>query len=166
MEWLLHRGRRMRRGFPKSARLALLAGLALGACDLPRDPDGTLERARGGVLRAGAAEAAPWVVRRATGDRPAGPEAALIEEFARSIDARVEWHWGSSDEVLQRLERRELDVAAVGLTARTPWKTHVGVTRAWRKDGDTERVLAVAAGENATLVALDRLIEARPDTTR
>ena len=139
----------------------LVAALWLAGCDLPRDPEGTLERARGGVLRAGAAEAAPWVVRRAGGGRPAGPEAELVEAFARSIDARVEWHWGSSDELLRRLEHRELDVVVAGLTARTPWKTHVGVTRPWRKQGDDERVLAVAAGENATLVALDRLIESR-----
>ena len=139
----------------------LLLGLLIAGCDLPRDPEGTLDRARGGVLRAGAAEAAPWVVRRASGGAPAGPEAQLVEEFARSIDARVEWHWASSDELLRRLEHRELDVVVAGLTAQTPWKTHVGVTRPWRKDGDDERVLAVATGENETLVALDRHIESR-----
>jgi polar amino acid transport system substrate-binding protein len=142
------------------ACLVLLA-LCLGACDLPRDPEGTLERARGGTLRAGAAEAAPWVVRRGSGGRPAGPEAALVEEFARSIDARVEWQWASGDELLRRLEKRELDVVVSGLTAKSPWKAHVALTRPWRKDGDVERVIAVAAGENATLVALDRFIEGR-----
>ena len=160
MEWLVHRPRAMLKNRAGWRRRALFPVLLLAACDMPRDPEGTLDRARGGVLRAGAAEAAPWVVRRGGGGRPAGPEAEIVERFAASIDARVQWEWGSSDQLLRRLEKRELDVVVAGLTARTPWKTHVGVTRPWRKDGEDERVLAVAAGENETLVALDRLIEA------
>jgi hypothetical protein len=150
----------------RAGRAAMLAGLsaallaAAGCGDWPRDPEGTLERARGGVLRAGAAEAAPVIVRGADG-APDGPEAELVEAFAASIGARVEWRWGSADELLRALEQRELDVAAVGLTAKTPWKAHVGVTRPWLKREGEEHVLAVAAGENATLVALDRVIESR-----
>lgn len=139
--------------------LALLPTLAAG-CDLPRDPAGTLERARGGVLRVGAATAPPWVVHRTDG-RVAGVEAELVAEFARTLGARVEWHRGSADELLAKLEKRELDVVIAGLTAATPWATHVGITRPYRIDGPHERVLAVAAGENATLVALDRVIESR-----
>ena len=161
-----HQGRRGRRGTRASAlrrgggaALAVLATLA--ACsEWPRDPEGTLERARGGLLRAGAAEAPPFVVRGPDG-RPAGPEPELVEAFARSIGARVDWRWGGSDELLRALQERELDVAAVGLTSKTPWSTHVGITRPWSKQHGEERVLAVAAGENATLVALDRVIEAR-----
>ena len=158
--------RRMPRTALTRSLCAALLGFGLAGCDLPRDPEGTLDRARGGTLRAGAAEAAPWVVRRGAGGRPSGPEAALVEEFARSIDARVEWHWGSSDELLRRLEHRELDVVAAGLTAKSPWKAHVGLTRPWRKDGENERVLAVAAGENETLFALDRFVESREAETR
>jgi len=141
------------------AFLALLAVLPTG-CDLPRDPEGTLERARGGTLRVGAATAPPWVVHRTDG-RVAGVEAELVNEFARTLGARVEWHRGPADELLEQLRKRELDVVIAGLTTTTPWKTHVGITRPYRIDEEHERVLAVAAGENATLVALDRLIEAR-----
>ena len=144
--------------------LALLGALAGAGCDaLPRDPEGTLERARGGVLRVGGAEAPPWLVRGADGGAT-GPEADLVHAFAHSIGARVEWRWGSSDVHLRALAERELDVVAAGLTARTPWKAHVGVTRPWHTDGEDERVLAVASGENATLVALDRVIESRKRT--
>ena len=121
--------RPMRRGVRVWLAAAALAATASAGCgDWPRDPAGTLDRARGGTLRAGAAEAPPWVVRAADGTA-AGPEAELIAAFARSIGARVEWRWGSADELLRALERRELDVAAVGLTAATPWQTRVGLTR-------------------------------------
>lgn len=143
----------------------MLAGLALtafatGCGDMPKDPAGTLERARGGVLRAGAVAAEPWVV-IGPGGTPTGPEADLVHEFARSIDARVEWRTGGADELMHALEQRELDVVVGGFTKKSPWATHVGMTRPWRKHGSEERVLAVASGENGTLFALDRLIHAR-----
>ena len=134
--------------------------LATACTDMPKDPEGTLERARGGVLRAGAAPAHPWVVVSPDG-APSGPEVELVEAFARSIDARVEWRVAGADELLRALEKRELDVVVAGLTTKSPWSTHVGSTRPWRKDGSEQRVLAVAPGENATLFALDSLIHAR-----
>lgn len=139
---------------------ALLALTAAGCGDMPKDPAGTLDRARGGVLRAGAVAAEPWV-RIGPGGTPSGPEPELIEAFARSIDARIEWRTGGADELLHALEKRELDVVAGGFTMKSPWAAHVGMTRPWRKDGSDERVVAVATGENATLFALDRLIHAR-----
>ena len=150
----------MLRTLRESRFLALLAALALVGCDLPRDPDGTLERARGGVLRVGAAEADSLVVRAPDGSA-GGAEAELVAAFARSIDARIEWHWGSSDDLLHRLEKRELDVVVAGLGAKTPWATRVGLTRPWHEEAGRKHVVAVAPGENATLVALDRLVESR-----
>lgn len=138
----------------------LLAASALQGCEpWPRDPESTLESALGGTLRVGAAEAPPYVVR--AGAEGTGPEAELVIAFARSIDARVEWRWGALEDHLHALERRELDVVAGGLTAKSPWKAHVGLTRPWRVEGETKRVLAVPPGENRTLVALERLIESR-----
>jgi divalent metal cation (Fe/Co/Zn/Cd) transporter len=66
------------------------------ACDLPRDPEGTLGRARGGTLRVGAVEAPPYL-RLGGGDEATGPEADLVRAFAESIGARVEWSWGALD---------------------------------------------------------------------
>ena len=39
---------------------ALVLALALGACDLPRDPKGTADHVRNGVLRVGVSENPPW----------------------------------------------------------------------------------------------------------
>ena len=154
----------MREAMRWRTRLGVLSATLLtvvaGCADLPEDPEGTLERARGGVLRAGAVAAEPWVVIGPDG-APSGPEAELVKSFARSIDARVEWRTGGADELMRALEKRELDVVAGGFTKKSPWAAHVGMTRPWRKDGSEQRVLAVAAGENATLYALDRLIHAR-----
>ena len=151
-------GRGRQRAGALAAALALLAGLA---CEpYPRDPEGTFERASGGVLRVGGADAPPWIVRGAGGSA-SGPEAALIEAFAASIDARVEWRWGPVEEHLESLQKYELDLVAGGLLGNSPWSTHVGFTRPWLQEGDSRRVIAVAPGENRTLAALERVIEAR-----
>lgn len=138
----------------------LIALLALCACGpYPRDPEDTLEDVRGGILRVGAVEG-PQVMQRSDGGA-VGPEAELVEGFARSIDARVEWTWLAPEEALERLERFELHLVAAGLKKGSPWGGRIGMSRPWRGSGDTARVLAVPPGENGFLVALDRFIEAR-----
>lgn len=139
--------------------LLFLLSIPLTACDLPRDPVGTLERVRGDTLRVGVVASPPYLVR--AGDDARGPEAELVRAFAGSIDAEVEWHWGALDDHMKSLEAFELDLVAAGLTATSPWKKKVGFTRPWRVEGKRKHVLAVPPGENATLVALEALLEAR-----
>jgi polar amino acid transport system substrate-binding protein len=100
--------------------------LATSACGLPRDPEGTLERARGGVLRAGLAVRDPWT--RLEDGRPAGIEVELVEAFARHIDADIEWVTGSEADVIEALVVRELDLVVAGLTSTDPWATEVTFT--------------------------------------
>lgn len=104
-----------------TARVATCALLLCAACgNYPRDPEGTLERVRGGALRVGVAEASPWT--SLAGGTPAGVEPALVQELARELGARVEWVPGSETLLLEALERGELDLVVGGLDSRTPWK--------------------------------------------
>lgn len=141
--------------------LTVALAVAGAACaDYPRDPEGTTEEVRGGVLVVGAAEAPPVLLRR--GEGAAGPEAELVESFADSLGARVAWRWMGPEEALHALSRFEIHMVAAGLTKATPWKAHVGLSRPWRGSGKEGRVLAVPPGENGFLVALDRHIGRRP----
>jgi hypothetical protein len=138
----------------------LLAAFTLQACaPWPRDPERTLDESTGGTLRVGASEAPPSLTRGEAGAM--GPEADMVEAFARSIDARVEWRWGALDAHLEALERYELDLVAGGLSAGSPWKGRVAFTRPWRQQGETRHALAVPPGENGMLVAVERVIEFR-----
>ncbi len=56
----------------------LVSACAVGCKDLPRDPEGTLNRVRGGRVRVGLVEHPPWVVRRSGGE-PAGVEVELVK---------------------------------------------------------------------------------------
>ena len=79
-------------------RMVMLAAtllLLVGGCAIPTDPQGTLERARGGVLRVGMTEAHPWTRRDAS--RRSGVEVELVSRFAKQLGARVEWTDGSRE---------------------------------------------------------------------
>jgi polar amino acid transport system substrate-binding protein len=123
------------------AAVALMAVVAAG-CGIPRDPEGTLERVRGGTLRAGITASEPWTTLE--GGRPGGVEVALVERFARELGARVEWVDGSEADLIGALEMRELDLVVGGLTADTPWQSGAAITRSY---ATTRVVVAVPASQ-------------------
>lgn len=153
--------------------LAFLVAVALAGCGIPRDPEGTLERVTGGTLVAGAVAVEPWVV--AEDGRPAGGvEVRLAEEFARTLDADVEWMSGSEHELLAALEAGELDLVVGGLDASSPWGTRVSFTRPYLRTflgvgvSDPDQVgegiegLRVAVERNTHAAALVREAGAEP----
>ena len=128
------------------ARLTLAAVLAasvLAGCQLPQDTDGTTDRIRRDhVLRAGISESDPFVILE-PGRPPAGAEVRLIEGFARTLGARVEWVEGSEEENVDALKEGSIDVMAAGLTSKSRWKKDVAFTKPYLT---TETVVGVPVG--------------------
>ena len=107
--------------------LALLLLVPLIGCGIPRDPEGTLERVTGGSMRVGVTAADPFTILE--GDEPTGGvEVELVEAFAASIDAEIEWVTGSEEELFGALEVRELDLVIGGITSTNPWSANVTFT--------------------------------------
>jgi ABC-type amino acid transport substrate-binding protein len=144
----------------RTAVLVVVTSVLPAGCGVPRDPEGTLDRVRGGTLRAGVSVREPWT--RLHDGRPAGVEAALLREFADELGARVEWTVGSESELFAALERRELDVVVGGLTEDTPWRDRVGLTGRYLD----RHVMAVPPGENGWLMCLERFLYAREERVR
>ncbi len=129
---------------------------ALTACDdYPKDPGGTLERVRGGIVRAGHVENPPWAMREDGHMR--GSEVELVERFAASLDATVEWSDLSGHQALRALKEQNLDIVVGGFVQSDPWSAEVGFTRPYIPG--TKHVMAVPNGENAWLVALERFLK-------
>jgi polar amino acid transport system substrate-binding protein len=108
------------------ATLACVGIALVAGCNLPYDPDGTLDRVRGGMLRAGVSVREPWT--RLGGGQPAGVEVTLLRELAGELGAKIDWTVGPESELMTALERRELDVVVGGLTDDIPWRDRVGLT--------------------------------------
>jgi membrane-bound lytic murein transglycosylase MltF len=141
--------------------VSLAAGLllcpAVAGCTLqvPTDPDGTLDQVRSsGVLRAGASPSPGRV--EIDGDVPSGPEVSLVEGFADSVGAEVEWTVAGEEHLVSLLEDGSLDVAVGGFSDQNPWVARVALTRPY---ADT-RVLMAPMGENELLSELERWLDA------
>jgi hypothetical protein len=87
----------------------------------------------------------------------------LVRTLAHELGAGVVWIRGTESDLLRALHRRELDLVVGGLTADSPWKAKVALTRPYYTDSAArptplKRVLAAPAGENAWLVRVERLL--------
>jgi polar amino acid transport system substrate-binding protein len=144
---------------------SLACTLALGAvaCGLPRDADHTLDHITGGTMRVGVVDHAPWA--RASEHDVAGIEPSLVADLARELHARPQWRRGAESELLRALHDRELDIVVGGLTADSPWRTEVALTRPYEGGSDAKHVLAVAPGENAWLLRVERYLETHGEAT-
>lgn len=114
--------------------------VALAACGIPKDPEGTLDRVRGGVLRVGALENAPW---SSSPQDPAGVDVELVERLAKELDADVRWRFGTSDELLGAVEARALDLVVGGIAADDPWVPRIGASARY---AETRIVIAAPTG--------------------
>src|SRR6476620_7058042 len=115
-----------------------ICATAAGCAGLPRDPEETLDRVRGGKLRVGLVEHPPWVVR--TAGEPAGVEPELVRRLAAELGATPEWHWGG-EEQLEALEHYHLDLLVGGITKNTPWKNRIGLAGPYHEDRGGEKTL-------------------------
>jgi polar amino acid transport system substrate-binding protein len=126
----------------KTLVAVVLAALLLAGCGIPRDPESTLDRVRGGTLRVGITESEPWT--RLEAGQPGGVEVELVRRFAAELGAGVEWVDGSEADLVAALEVRELDLVIGGLTADTPWQRKAAITRSY---ATTRVVVAVPASQ-------------------
>ncbi len=141
-------------------KLAIVLALTLAACGIPRDPEGTLARVSGGIMRVGVTEAPPWVE---LGDAsPDGIEVRLVERFAEEINAEIEWVNGPENENFGALRVRELDLVIGGLTTETPWSSEAGITHPYLT---TAAVVAVPndIDEPADIAGLEVGVEANSE---
>lgn len=119
----------------------------------PQDPNQTLEKVQGTVLRVGVTENPPFVIENKS-DGLDGIEIIIIEAFADSIDARVVWEIGSEQVLIDKLKKYELQVVAGGLRTKSPWGKHATLTRPYKN----ELVMAVPKGENRFLYELETFL--------
>jgi polar amino acid transport system substrate-binding protein len=144
------------------AALAVLIVLAGCGISIPADPEGTLERVRGGTMRVGVSPNEPWTELN-DNSPPSGIEVDLVEGFAESLGARIEWSGGGEESLMEELRRGELDLVIGGLTSKSPWTDKAAITKPYaeaeNEAGKQEKlVMAARMGENAFLLALERFL--------
>jgi polar amino acid transport system substrate-binding protein len=111
-----------------AATVLALGAAAASGCEIPQDPDGTLDRVTGGTMRVGVTEADPWVTLE-RGEPTGGVEVELVRRFARDLDAEIEWIDGSEEELVNALKEGSLDLLVAGMTNKSRWHKDVAFTR-------------------------------------
>ncbi len=142
---MLERCLLQRRRMISYGKILVVTAAVCAACGIPRDPEGTLARVRGGVVRVGVVHNPPWAALDASGEA-AGVEPGLVRELAAELGARVEWVPGGESELLAALEHRGLDLVIGGLSAVSPWSPKLGLSRPYY--ADTLAVAGVPAGRS------------------
>jgi polar amino acid transport system substrate-binding protein len=122
----------------------LAAAISVAGCQYPRDPDGTLNRVEGGVMRVGVTEADPWVALEG-GEPSGGAEVELARRFARDLGAQIEWVQGSEEELVDAAKEGQVDLILAGLTSKSRWKKDVAFTRPYV---ETRSVVGTPAGRS------------------
>lgn len=146
----------MARKLPPAAITTVAAATLLTGCgSIPADSVGTLDRATGGSLVVGVSEHEPWTEISEDGQY-SGSEVELIESFADSIDAEIEWQHAPESVLAGRIDNDQLDIVIGGLTNSSPWTTHMAMTRPYASVDGQNMVMGVRMGENELQVALER----------
>lgn len=89
---------------------------------------------------------------------PTGVEAALVQGFARSVNARVQWVNDTEQNLFEKLEQQQLHLVIAGTTDDTPWKKKIAFTRPYAEVGQKKHVMGVIKGENEFVVALESFL--------
>ena len=137
------------------------------ACQLPRDPGGTLERVEGGTMRAGFVPNPPWVLEPGNTGQVGGIEGTLAQRLAVQVGASVTWIPGTESQHLENLKHGRIDLLIAGLTDQSPVAREAGMTRPYYSEaGDppARHLLVAPPGENAWIMRVERsLAESRRD---
>lgn len=155
------------RRWPRALVTAMTGVLLLAACQggFPADPQGTLERARGGELRVGVSENPPWTEVAPDGT-VGGSEVELLTDYAETIDAEVEWVPAGENTLAAMMREGQLDVVVGGLASDVPWTSEIATTRPYTTttgpDGaEVKIVVGVQPGENALMTDIERFLAER-----
>jgi hypothetical protein len=129
----------------------LLVALLIVSCDVPRDPEGTLEKVRGATLTVGV---------NGQNELTDARERQVIEHFASSLDAKIRYQHGELHQLVAQLENGEIDLIAGKLPGQTPFAKKLGLSQPVSTtvlDGRTvDTVFAVRQGENGFLFQLEK----------
>lgn len=134
--------------------MALLVAAMLAGCDLPRDPEETLETVQGQELRVGVLKFG----QNADKDRP------IVERLATSLRSKVAYVEGDSHALFEDLKRGHLHLVIGGVPESTPFAKELGLSKPvgplHGAHDEEDRVIAVRPGENAFLLRVNQAIEA------
>ncbi len=138
--------------------LLIVLALGIAACDVPKDPQVSTQRAIESGLKVGVVSNAPYTENDTTGTTGkgewGGEEIELINGFARANNMGVEYVEGNETDLVKELEGYRLHLVAGGFEKGTVWKTKAGLSAPY----DGNHVFLLPKGENRLLYHLEEFL--------
>lgn len=145
--------------------MSLLLVFIAGCKNIPSDPNRSFEKATESGLTVGYSVNPPWVV--SEDSSAGGIEGFIIKAFAGKKEMKIVWHYGSEQEMMSKLEKKELHLVISGLTSDNPWKDRkVGFTLPYFKDKKEKHVIAIQQGENKLLQNIEMFLFENKDSIK
>lgn len=121
----------------------LLLIFLISACNFPKDPNNTFQKAQKSTLKIG-------VVLKSN-DSNVQYEQQLVKEFGAQYNLQPSFTVGSETELIKQLENYQLDIVLGGFEKESIWKKKVGMTKPY----DSKHVFFIPKGENYLLFKLE-----------
>lgn len=140
--------------------LFAIAGLlfVITSCtEYPKDTYQTFEEVKNGTLLVGYTINPPWVFETENGLD--GIEVHIIKDFAKTINANINWIKKNEQSLLDDLQHRNLHLVISGLTTTSPWRKRVGMTKSYIWHGSQKYTLAVPPGEIRFLFEIEKFLD-------
>jgi len=135
-----------------SNHLLLCSLLLFISCNLPKDPKSSWEKAKEVGLIVGVIENPPYTTK--TENSFSGTEIAIINKFAKMNRLKVIYNIGNESDLIEKLEKYEVNLVIGGFDKKSVWSEKAGFTRPY----DKQHVFLVPKGENKMLVKLEEFI--------
>lgn len=144
--------------------IVLVIAVVIAGCrNIPSDPGKTFQKISETGIIIGYSVNPPWTTDDS--NSAGGTEGYIIKEFAKENNINIEWQNGSEQELLRRLEEKEIHIVISGIRKDTPWKKKkIGLTTPYYKDGKDKRVIAVKQGENRLIMNLEKFYYSHKDS--
>lgn len=127
-----------------------------GCGAIPRDPESTLSRVRGGRFVVGIVQApsqAEWKDGEAS-----GTEVRLVKRLAQVLGVNPQFTLLGLDEATHQLKEFKIDLLIGGFTSSTVLKNQVAVSRPYDDAEDPPKVFLLPPGENEWLYFVDETL--------
>ncbi|WP_373058173.1 transporter substrate-binding domain-containing protein [Zunongwangia sp. H14] len=133
-------------------KLYILLIVAFAGCTYPQDPHHSFENAKQKSLKVGAVINPPYVTRQ--NGSYGGEEIEMLKRFAENEHFQIDFEEGSESDLVEKLEKYEIQVMAGGFSKKSIWKKKAGLTTPY----DKKHVFLVPKGENRLLQQLETFI--------
>ena len=122
------------------------------ACDFPKDPENSFNKAKQDSLKVGVVINPPYVF--IENGKVKGSEIDILKGFAKKNNLKIQFIEGSESILIEKLKKYRIHIIAGGFDKKTIWKKYAGTSATY----DSNHLFLISKGENKLLQLVETYI--------